>query len=92
MLSSIFASVAVAPLASSTPFPLSAKTLNVVPPVPGLIGVALKSSLLAVTYKLHKFGAVPALETVNEHAASSEKAAVKLIAPPSAVICTPTNV
>ena len=51
ILSSIFASVAVAPLASSTPFPLSAKTLNVVPPVSGFIGVPLKSSSSALITK-----------------------------------------
>ncbi len=48
ILSSIFVSVAEAPSASSTPFPLSINTLAVVPPVTGLNGVPLKSSSSAV--------------------------------------------
>ena len=44
ILSSIFASVAATPSASSFPFPLSANTLGVVPPVIPSIGVELKSS------------------------------------------------
>ena len=44
ILSSILASVAGAPLASSIPFPLSAKTLEVVPPKVPSKGVPLKSS------------------------------------------------
>ena len=48
ILSSILASAAGVPLASSTPLPLSAKTLIVVAPVAGLIVVPEKSSSLAV--------------------------------------------
>ena len=44
ILSSMFASVAALPSASSTPFPLSKKTLAVVPPAVSSIGDAVKSS------------------------------------------------